>query len=336
MTGEGRGEPPIVLCVEDNEDDAALAELAFARTRIPHRLVLARDGTEALDYLFARGRWRDRTPDERPALALVDLKLPLVGGHDVLHAMHADPRTSRVPAVVLSSSDLAQDVALSYREGARGFLRKPISFSAFEDWASVLLYYWLGFDADTPGATTADALPAEATTLVHAVLERWRGRRDARPPADHILLGSPRERPVLVVDGDPAHLDLTIRAIGPWVGQREILGVTGGAEAEALLAPTCDAEGPRRGSPGLVMVDLDRPGEDGLALIGDLRRVVGHQVVVVALAACVDHRQREACHGLGINSLVRKPESPEAYRAQAALTALYWVGLNVPPPLRPR
>jgi len=132
-----------ILLVEDNPDDVELTLRAFQRNNIGNEVIVASDGEEALDYVFATGKFADRDPDATPTLILLDLKLPKVMGLDVLRKIRADERTRRLPVVVLTSSNEDRDIVTSYDLGANSFVRKPVDFAQFMDAARQLGLYWL-------------------------------------------------------------------------------------------------------------------------------------------------------------------------------------------------
>jgi two-component system response regulator len=145
-------ETKLILLVEDNPDDEALARRALARIEIPNQVAVARDGAEALDFLFATGSFATRDTGELPAVVLLDLKLPKVDGLEVLRRVRADPRTRLLPVVVLSSSDEEHDVAESYRLGANSYIRKPVDFGLFSEAVRQLGAYWLRLNESAPAA----------------------------------------------------------------------------------------------------------------------------------------------------------------------------------------
>lgn len=130
-----------ILLVEDNEDDAALARHALETEKIAERLVHVKDGQEALEYLFARGRYAAGAA--RPRLVFLDLKLPKVDGHEVLQQVRADPRTKRLPVVMLTSSSLEEDVRRSYDIGVNSYLVKPVGFEQYVATVVAAGRYWL-------------------------------------------------------------------------------------------------------------------------------------------------------------------------------------------------
>lgn len=119
-----------ILLVEDNQDDVALTRLAFKKSQIASRLVVAYDGEEALDFLFCRGKYANRDTDDFPAIVLLDLKLPKVDGLEVLKQLRADKRTYRVPIIVLTSSTEEKDQSESRRLGADNYIRKPTGLTS--------------------------------------------------------------------------------------------------------------------------------------------------------------------------------------------------------------
>lgn len=133
----------IILLVEDNEDDEELALLAFERSRIANAMVVVRDGQEALDYFFGTETNGGKDAKAMPQLVLLDLKLPKVGGLDVLKRLRADPKTRRLPVVILTSSKEEEDMLTSYDLGANSYVRKPVDFTRFADAIQQLQMYWL-------------------------------------------------------------------------------------------------------------------------------------------------------------------------------------------------
>ncbi len=132
-----------ILLVEDNADDEALTMRAFRKSNIANELVVARDGAEALDYLFATGAYAGREPTCLPSLGLLDLKLPKVDGLQVLERLRADDRTRLLPVVVLTSSGEERDILRSYEWGANSFVQKPVAFDEFAEAVRQLGFYWM-------------------------------------------------------------------------------------------------------------------------------------------------------------------------------------------------
>ena len=132
-----------ILLVEDNPDDEELTLLALKDDKIANDVVVTRDGVEALDYMFATGKFAGRKPSETPALILLDLKLPKLSGLDVLKRLREDPRTTTIPVVILTSSNEEQDVVTSYQLGVNSFVRKPIDFHEFQKVVKEIGIYWL-------------------------------------------------------------------------------------------------------------------------------------------------------------------------------------------------
>lgn len=132
-----------ILLVEDNPDDEELTLRALRQAKVANEVVVVRDGVEALDYLFARGRFQGRDAAQLPAVVLLDLKLPKLNGLDVLQRVRAEPRTRLVPVVILTSSSEDEDMVQSYSSGANSYVRKPVDFGSFAVAVQQLGVYWL-------------------------------------------------------------------------------------------------------------------------------------------------------------------------------------------------
>lgn len=139
-----------ILLVEDNSDDEELTLHALERNRISNKVVVARDGVQALDYLFCTGAWVERAPCTPPALVLLDLKLPKVDGLEVLQRIRADERTRLLPVVILTSSNEDEDRLRGYRLGANSYVRKPVDFDEFVRAAGQVGLYWLLLNQPAP------------------------------------------------------------------------------------------------------------------------------------------------------------------------------------------
>ena len=133
----------IILLVEDNPDDELLTLLAFKDHNITNKVVVARDGEEALDYLFGRGKYNDRDLSIFPQMILLDLKLPKVDGLEVLQQIRSNPLTRLLPVVILTSSKEEIDIIKSYQFGANSYIRKPVDFEQFSEAIKQLGLYWL-------------------------------------------------------------------------------------------------------------------------------------------------------------------------------------------------
>lgn len=139
-----------ILLVEDNPSDAALAMRAFDRNKLLNPIVHVEDGQEALDFLFAEGKYAHRNMENLPALVLLDLKLPLVDGLEVLRRIRENPITRRVLVVILTTSKEEQDVAASYDLGVNSYIRKPVDFNQFVEAIKQLGVYWLLLNETPP------------------------------------------------------------------------------------------------------------------------------------------------------------------------------------------
>jgi two-component system response regulator len=132
-----------ILLVEDNPDDEELTVRALDRNHIANAVVVARDGQEALDYMFGDGQWQGRDVEDIPSVILLDLHLPKIDGLEVLQRIRADPRTSLTPIVILTSSMEQQDLIQGYGLGANSYVRKPVEFDHFVQAVGQLGLYWL-------------------------------------------------------------------------------------------------------------------------------------------------------------------------------------------------
>jgi two-component system response regulator len=133
----------VILLVEDSSTDEELTLRSLRKHKIVNRIVVVRDGAEALDYLFAEGAHAGRNPDEVPQVVLLDLNLPKIGGLEVLRRIRADARTKLLPVVILTSSREDEDLMRSYDLGANSYVRKPVDFAQFAAAIKQLQMYWL-------------------------------------------------------------------------------------------------------------------------------------------------------------------------------------------------
>jgi two-component system response regulator len=140
----------VILLVEDNPDDEKLTVRALKKNNIVNEVAIARDGAEALDYLFATGAHSSRDAKALPALVLLDLKLPKLDGLEVLRRIRADERTMRLPVVILTSSKEEQDLTQAYNGGVNSYIRKPVDFMEFTEVVRQLGLYWLVLNEKPP------------------------------------------------------------------------------------------------------------------------------------------------------------------------------------------
>jgi two-component system, response regulator len=139
-----------ILLIEDNSSDVDLTIRAFEKSHIGNQVVIARDGKEALDYLWGQGAFTGRDVSDVPAVTLLDLKLPKVSGLEVLRRIRADARTRRLPVVILTSSEEEQDLASGYDLGVNSYIRKPVDFNQFVEAIGHLGLYWLVWNEAPP------------------------------------------------------------------------------------------------------------------------------------------------------------------------------------------
>jgi two-component system response regulator len=144
----------VILLVEDSQRDEELALRALRKNNITNNVVVARDGVEALDYLFGTGTHAGRNMSELPTVVLLDLKLPKIDGLEVLRRIRADDRTKLLPVVILTTSKEDQDRLSGYASGANSYVRKPIEFSEFAEGVRQLGLYWLILNEPPPTPTT--------------------------------------------------------------------------------------------------------------------------------------------------------------------------------------
>ncbi len=147
----------VILLVEDNPDDEELTVHALTKSNVLNSVQVARDGAEALDYLFAAGAHAGRDVGDLPAIVLLDLKLPKIDGLQVLQRIRGDQRTSLLPVVILTSSAEEQDLLRGYKLGANSYIRKPVDFLKFADAVKQLQLYWLVLNEPPP---TVREIPA--------------------------------------------------------------------------------------------------------------------------------------------------------------------------------
>lgn len=141
------GSPAVeLLIVEDSPSDLEMTLRALKRAKLAHRIEVARDGAEALEFLFAQGRFSERSIGDAPRVVFLDLKLPKVDGLEVLQRMKADPRTRSIPVVVLTSSSERKDVVECYNLGVNSYIVKPVNFDRFSEAISQLGTYWLNLN----------------------------------------------------------------------------------------------------------------------------------------------------------------------------------------------
>jgi two-component system, response regulator len=147
-----------ILLVEDNEDDMELALHALGREKLANHVIVARDGEQALDFLFCRAAFAERSFEHPPKLVLLDLKLPKVSGLQVLKQAKADPRTRNIPIVIMTSSKEEQDLMNGYNLGVNSYIQKPVDFDQFRVTVKSVGLYWLVINQPGPAFAFPDRL----------------------------------------------------------------------------------------------------------------------------------------------------------------------------------
>ena len=141
-----------ILLVEDNPGDEGLTLRSLKKSNVMNRVVVTRDGPDALDYLFARGAYAGRDATEEPQIVLLDLNLPKVNGLEVLRAIRADEKTRLLPVIILTSSKEDKDLIAGYASGANSYVVKPVDFNQFSEAVRQLGLYWLLINQQAPNA----------------------------------------------------------------------------------------------------------------------------------------------------------------------------------------
>ena len=144
------GEEIEILLVEDNPSDEELTVHALRRAKVANRIHVARDGEEALQFIFCQGKYAERSIESPPRVILLDLKLPKVSGIEVIRRIKADPRTAGILVVVLTSSKQDQDLVESYKLGANSYIQKPVDFDHFQEVVRQVGFYWLVVNQPPP------------------------------------------------------------------------------------------------------------------------------------------------------------------------------------------
>jgi two-component system, response regulator len=139
-----------ILLVEDNQDDMDLAIHSLRRENLANHIIAVRDGEEALDFLFCRGAFAERSFGDPPKLVLLDLKLPKVDGMEVLKQVKSDPRTKSIPVIILTSSKEERDLVSGYNLGANSYIQKPVDFDQFRETVKSVGLYWLVINQPAP------------------------------------------------------------------------------------------------------------------------------------------------------------------------------------------
>jgi CheY-like chemotaxis protein len=166
-----------ILLVEDNQDDLDLALHALRRENLANKIQIVRDGEEALDFLFCRGKFAGRSIDRPPKLVLLDLKLPKVDGMEVLKQVKADSRLKSIPVVIMTSSKEERDLVASYNLGANSYIQKPVDFEKFRSTVKTIGLYWLVINQPP---VAQDSQPVSGTNLAGTTLAGTKTKNDRR------------------------------------------------------------------------------------------------------------------------------------------------------------
>jgi two-component system response regulator len=153
----------IILLVEDNPNDEALTLRALLKSGVTNRVVVAHDGAEALDYLFCTGNYTERAPADMPAVVLMDLNLPKIGGLEAVRRIRENAETKLLPVVILTSSDEEEDRLHGYEVGANSYVRKPVEFNKFATAVQQLGLYWILLNETSPPNRRNRSLDATKT-----------------------------------------------------------------------------------------------------------------------------------------------------------------------------
>jgi two-component system, response regulator len=157
-----------ILLVDDSPEDVELTIRALRRHKIANEIAVAEDGAEALDFLFCRGSYQHRSAAFPPKVVLLDLKLPKVGGLEVLREMRADPRTKAIPVVILTSSKEQKDLITGYNLGVNAFVQKPVDFEQFNEAIRQIGMFWMLVNQAPPRGAAAEAGPPEKLPALKA------------------------------------------------------------------------------------------------------------------------------------------------------------------------
>ncbi len=313
--------PKTILLVEDKPDDVKLTQHAFRRSGLTDEIAVARDGVEALEYVFATGGQAGRDRAAQPAVILLDLKLPKVDGLEVLQRLRADRATRLIPVVVLTSSQEERDRIASYSLGANSYVRKPVEFDQFVDAVRQLGLYWLRLN-EPPLAGRSPGGDAQRSRNP----DTGAPRRPLGKIADY--------RTLLLVEDNPDDVKLVLRAFRSCDLGEDVVIVRDGAEAlDFLLEPRVRAAEDNATGPAVVLLDLKLPRVNGLEV---LRQIRAHPrtrcLPVVVLTNSADEGDIGGCYELGANSYVLKRADFEAFSETIRTLSSYWLRLNVPPP----
>lgn len=311
------GDLPRVLIVEDTEDDLDLAQMALARSGVPHQLAIARDGREAIAALIPQ------VGTNPPRVVLLDLKLPFVDGKEVLHRLRQDELGRLTPVVVLTSSSELRDAADAYKLGANCVVRKPVEAGTYFSAMALLARYWVEVNAaPEPGLGSPLREPHEGRPMA-AILH---------PPGVRLAptLGA---RTVAIV-GDTALREGLWTGIARALPTARLVEVDRPEDVRAYVArPGVCGHGEGVACPSLLIFGTDMADADWRGFQHAIRTVADHRLRVVVVAA--DHAAQDVsdAYALRAGSVVRRPPDAQGLHDLGALLARYWLELSLPVPL---
>lgn len=311
------GDLPRVLIVEDTEDDLDLAQMALARSGVPHTLAIARDGREAIAALIPQA---SANP---PRVVLLDLKLPFVDGKEVLHRLRQDELGRLTPVVVLTSSSELRDAADAYKIGANCVVRKPVEAGTYFTAMALLARYWVEVNAaPPPGLSSPLREPHEGRPLP-ALLH----------PGGVRLTPTLGVRTVLIV-GDPELRAGLGRGIARALPTARLVDAEKPEDARAYVARTgvC-GHGEGVACPTLMVLGTDLPGTDWRTFLHAIRVAADHRLRVVLVAGDPSPQDVADAYALRAGSVVTRPRDERGLEDLGALLAQYWLELSLPVPL---
>lgn len=306
---------PTILFAEDSQRDAEMALDALDEYHLANEIVHVRDGAEALDYLYRRGKFASRLPGN-PAVVLLDLKMPKVSGLEVLRIIKGDPALQMTPVVVMTSSREDQDVVTSYKLGVNAYVVKPVKFHEFVDAVKQLGGFWAFINQPpTAGSRTFDA-----------------PERSSTPEDPAVGAGPPRLlKPVLLVDDSARDTELALAALADYRLANEIITLTDGADALDYLHRRGAFAGRSDELPAVILLDLKMPKVGGLEVLRQMRADPRLKMIPVIIMTS-SLKQEDACSSveLGVLAYLTKPVKFHDFVEFVKLAGGGWAVVNEP------